>query len=112
MCGLPDPMPGSEETSFDLRSHPSLAQHLVARLPDLPERTAGTRGGSSGAGVKNRPAWTADDLGHGALSGLRVVNATRAPHASEELGRLAWKENYRCGDILRIALWPGEWDGD
>jgi hypothetical protein len=40
---LPDPLQNGEKAAFDLRPHPSLAQNLVARLEDLPERTALSR---------------------------------------------------------------------
>ncbi len=55
MCGLPGPMRGGEGTRFDLRAHPSLAQDVVAGLPDLPSGTAGPRGQSQGTGVKPGP---------------------------------------------------------
>jgi hypothetical protein len=63
MRGLPHPVQGSQGTAFDIRSDPSLAQDLVAGLQNLPERTAGPRGQSSGTGVKVGPA---QRLGYGA----------------------------------------------
>ena len=64
MRRLPHPMPGSKETRFDFRSHPSLAPDLVAGLQNLPERTAGPGDESSGTGVRARPAREVNDMGH------------------------------------------------
>jgi hypothetical protein len=40
MLYLQYPLQGSSKATLGLRSHPSLAQNLVARLEDLPERPA------------------------------------------------------------------------
>lgn len=75
MRRLPHPMPGSKETRFDFRSYPSLAPDLVAGLQNLPERTANSRGESSGTRVRARPAREVNVMGHAAteLQSKRLV---------------------------------------